>query len=199
MKESRLYKLPRVQQGLVAAVATIFLAGLSFGQGGQMSILLEKTPAEGGTLRPQAGVHSFGFDMEVGLTAVPSPGYRFAYWLGNVSNAASSTTTVHVNGPGIIVAVFTKDEFAFEEITDVIPGAPLGGLIQSAGAVGGGGVGGGIGGQRPDYDYPGWPEPPEPEEVEFPVPEIPEPSALLLLAAGAAAVFRRRHTLPVRG
>jgi hypothetical protein len=164
-----------------------------------MAVLLEKAPVEGGTLRPQAGVHDFSPGTEVTLAAVPKQGYRFAYWIGEVVDSASSTTTAYIDGPRIIVAVFVRNEYAFEDVRDIIPGAPLGGLVGSAGDIGGGGGGGGIGGRRQDIDFPPLPEPPEPEEVEFPVPEIPEPSVLLLLAAGAAAVFRRRHALPASG
>src|SRR4030043_361321 len=71
-----------------------------------VALLVQQTPAQGGTVVPPPGVHYFAPDSQVALAATPKPGYQFLYWLGDVSDPNSSSTSAYLDGPKIIVAVF---------------------------------------------------------------------------------------------
>lgn len=185
---------------LVTAVILVLSAPVGFSQSGYV-LLVQQTPVDGGTVTPQPGIHSYGVNEAVIITATSAVGYQFLYWLGDVSEPGSITTTVVLDGPKIIVAVFERVEYGDLVLDeDEAPRASLGrgGLLPAVRnfRIGGGGGGGAF--------HPG-PEPFTPvtrnveiteepiaeEEDEFPVP-IPEPSTLALLAAMAPLILSRR-------
>ncbi len=152
-------------------------------------------------------MHRFEKDAEVTLRAIPNPGYQFVYWLGDVSDAASSTTVVYLDTPKIVIAVFESVRYEF---VDLVERAQIsvgrGGLIPSPPDYSRRGGGGGGRKRPPKFEWPPWPEPPEfpvPQEgepefpvpgdgddVDFPVP-IPEPATVMLLGFGGLIVCRR--------
>ncbi len=172
-------------------------------------LLLQQTPPQGGTITPAVGVHNFGLNTDVTLTAIPKPGYQFVYWLGDVSDPTANRTIVYLDAPKIVIAVFEQSEYEFLAVQERAQSAPGGGLFRSAADYarqrGGQGGNGGGGGRRP-----GPLEPPEPEKPEdfpvpkvgedFPVPEvgedfpvpIPEPATLSFLALGSLVLLRKR-------
>lgn len=174
------------------------------------ALLIQKSPAEGGKINIGEGVHRFEKDAEVTLRAIPNPGYQFVYWLGDVSDAASSTTVVYLDTPKIVIAVFESVRYEF---VDLLERAQVslgrGGLIPSPPDYARTGVSP-IGGRRPPKFR--WPKLPQlPEAPEFPVPEegepefpvpgdgddvdfpvpIPEPATVVLLGFGGLIVCRR--------
>ena len=184
------------------------------------ALLIQSSPPDAGAVTPGLGVHKMAMGQTVALSAVPKQGYRFLYWLGDVSSTSGSDTTVSVDSPKLVVAVFAKADFD-EELPGIgiVKGqyAPGGGRgfnpMQSPGSV--------SPGSRP-YDVPSGPFipdlPDEPDDDEadddipvpgdnddIPVPgdngdvsvtgnnEIPEPATILLLGGGASIILKRRR------
>ena len=194
---------------LVGCAALLFcLAGNAYCQDG-IALMLEVSPAEGGTLNLEPGVYTYDRDAAVTLTAVPKPGYQFVYWVGTVDNAAASSTMVYLDSPKIVIAVFERTRFDLEVIESVDTSIGRGGLISSRGDYAAPLEQAG-GGRRPSrFRFPSQPEEPEinddvpvPETGEdvpvpgdgddFPVP-VPEPATITLLLTGMLALTRRRR------
>ena len=181
----------------------IVLSGFSFAQSqaGQFSLLLQQTPPNGGTVTPGVGVHNLNCDSEVTLTARPKSGYRFVYWLGDVSDPSSNQAIAYLDSPKIIVAVFERTKYEYLSPAEMMQSAPIGGL-RGHGADYSKTQASSAGGKRPHKYHPPTYEPPEPPEFDPPpVPEedvndevpvpVPEPATVCLLALGGLAMFRR--------
>lgn len=191
-------------QGVVLALVIIaaVLTGPAYCQTDEVSILIQSSPANGGTISPGIGVHTFISDTEFTLTAVPKPGYQFIYWLGDVADPTVSRTVVYLDMPKIIIAVFERSEHEVILAAQVgIKSAPRGGMLRSGGDYRRQGYSGG-GAKRPHkFRWPEWPDE-EPEEgdlpvpgegdADFPVPETPEPATAVLLALGTLLAARKR-------
>ena len=174
------------------------------------ALLVQASPPDGGTVTPGVGVFRTQSEETVMLSAKPKKGYRFVYWLGDVSSTSGVDTTVITNSPKLVVAVFAREDFDEDLPTHINEtGAPIGGgggrfinPIQSPGAVSPIGA---------VFDFPDFtpfepPEPPdEPGDDDIPVPgdgdddipvpgdnEIPEPATILLLSMGATLLLRKR-------
>ncbi|MHC4122240.1 MAG: InlB B-repeat-containing protein [Planctomycetota bacterium] len=159
-----------------------------------LSVMIQKTPVNGGMVTPTVGIHNFGEAQEVILTAVPKPGYRFVYWIGDVVDPTSNRTVATIESPQIIIAVFERDEFEFAAESEhqqdwmAHPGLyfhspyyPSGGGGGAGGRRNGGGGGGGGNGIE------------ELEEDEFPVP-IPEPATIIFTGLGSLiAIIRQKQ------
>ncbi len=132
-------------------------------------------------MTPDSGTHRFSADSIVTLSAEPQPGYQFAYWLGDVTDPTAKQTTVHVNAPKVIVAVFVP--------ADEKP------LKKTLG--GGGGGGDRLVPTAVDLSSPGWSSPSggksETKIIVTPPIHTPEPATVLLLALGALALRQRRR------
>ena len=77
------------------------------------ALTLAVSPANAGTVRaagmigsPGSSVQLFPPASEVYLWATPSPGYSFSRWTGPVSDPATAQTTVAMNGPQTVTALF---------------------------------------------------------------------------------------------
>ena len=79
------------------------------------ALIIEKTPYDGGVVTPDSGVHKFGLNQMVTLMAEPKNGYRFLYWLGDVTEMTCNQTSVWVDSPKIVIAVFERTEFELPE------------------------------------------------------------------------------------
>ena len=179
------------------------LAGPGYCEEDGTALLLEISPVNGGTLNLLPGVHTYDRDAEVTLSAVPNPGYQFIYWIGSVTDAISNTTTVYLDAPKIVIAVFERSKFAFVELEEGPQGSlGRGGLIPSAQDYAAG-LEDAVGGKRPPGQH--FPQPPKPNEnvpvpeegADFPVP-VPEPATIVFIFTGMlplAKCKRRRTTM----
>lgn len=183
-------------KGIILAVA-IIVGGLlapAYCQTSSVTLLLQQTPTKGGVITPTTGIYHYAQDSEVTLTAVPKDGYRFTYWLGDVSNPTSSFTVVHLDEPKVIVAVFEPINYD----TDTLD---VSGSMSSSG----GGGGGGLFASAPDFRWPssiavGGSAGPKQGPISLSwqtgdgIAETPEPATGVLLVLGSLFAFARRGT-----
>jgi hypothetical protein len=211
MTEQRDNLIPALRVTILGIACLLFSAGTRVcaetDENGY-AILIEQSPIHAGTVNPGLGVHKMGIGSTMTLVAMPKPGYRFLYWLGDVSNPASMATQVQIDAPKIVVAVYERDEFEMPltETAEGLPsGAPHGGAMYTPTATGSG-VSMMAFTPIPDFttqsfkfpDLPDEDDPfPVPDELDddFPVPgdnPIPEPTTWCLLAAGSVLLRLKR-------
>ena len=94
------------------------------------ALLVQSSPPGAGAVTPGLGVHKTAIGQTVALSAVPKQGYQFLYWLGDVSSTSGPDTTISIDSPKLVVAVFAKEDFD-EEL-------PLAGITDGQHAPGGG-------------------------------------------------------------
>ena len=142
------------------------------------AVLLEESPAGAGYVSPDVGIHEHGQNDVMDLRATPKPGYRFLYWLGDVEESTENETTVTVDSPKIVVAVFSRVP-QYAGSTSLTPGPGIGGLRPNYVPSGGGG-------SAPTYPDPIDPKKPPKE------PPVPEPATIALLGIGSLITLRRK-------
>jgi hypothetical protein len=164
-----------------------------FSYAAKMALLLQQSPADGGSIEPGTGVHQLECNSQITLRAVPQQGYQFVTWLGDVDEPTSPVTEAYMDSPKIVIAVFERSQYESIEAADILFSRPGGGLRGSAADIGSGGGGGGVTGRqwhseplrrilRPEEEPDELPVPDEAENDDFPVPEVPEPATLTLFA-----------------
>lgn len=163
---------------MMAAVLALGLAVGACGDAPVFDLCIDHSPAKAGRVTPDSGMHRFSANSLVALAAEPQPGYQFAYWLGDVTDPTARKTTVHVNAPKVVVAVFKPAEEDPFERKFVAGGG--GGDMLAATAI--------------DLSSPGWSLSGGPRRDTFESPTIhtPEPATLALLTLGALVLRRRR-------
>lgn len=118
----------------VLITGSALLNSRSFGQ--DFSLMIQSSPNNGGMIRSSAAggdVIRAQANGSITLTATPMPGYQFVQWLGDVTDAVTAQTTVLIDGPKIVVAVFTRSD------ADEVKLDPSGATQQSSPSGGGGG------------------------------------------------------------
>jgi hypothetical protein len=167
------------------------------------ALLIQQSPPDAGFVTPGDGVHKTPIGETVTLSAVPKPGYRFMYWLGDVSNTSANDTTISIDSPKMVVAVFSR-----ENHDDDLPGLGITDGMSSGGGGGGRYAGNPVqsGGSvsptgSPDYPYTIYNFPPidndDDNDTDVPVPdgegqEVPEPPTVLLLGIGSILALKRK-------
>jgi hypothetical protein len=146
------------------------------------ALLLQPSPADGGNIMPGDGVHRVQIGGSIPLTAVPKRGYRFLYWLGDVGQTDRVRTSVRMDSPKLVVAVFEREQFENLLPTGIVSGSSTGGLIRSPGFTSA------SGGDITPYNPPENPPNNPPDNP----PVVPEPASFLLLGLGLFAVSRMR-------
>jgi hypothetical protein len=176
---------------LISAIAIIVgcLFAPAYCQTTDVALFLQQTPAKGGVITPIAGVYHFELNSEVSLTAIPEPGYKFVYWLGDVSDPAATNTMVYLDKPKIIIAVFEQAEYGVlaGEVGPSGGGGGGSGLVATVANYGPmGGMSAGTGGRKQKLQKP----------VVYPkgIEVIPEPATGVLLVLGSLFAFARRRT-----
>jgi hypothetical protein len=147
-----------------------------------MTLFVQQTPDGGGATNPSSGIYRFSPQSEVTLTATPSPGYQFVYWLGDVSSPEAISTVVYLDKPKIVIAVFEEADYNYTG-----GGSPGGGggTTPSGGNISAGGGLSSTTGARPK------------QIVYSPsgdaTPEIPEPATGVLLFLGSLFLLKSRR------
>lgn len=168
--------------GLLFALTIVGAAGSADAQSPVYELCIEYSPLKAGAVTPGTGTHRYRPNSVVTLSADPQPGYQFAYWIGDVSNPKTPSTTVRLDTSKIVVAVFkpTLMEEAEPKIT-----------------IGGGGGGGSLVPTKVDLTSPSFSISGGggARKVATPVPVIvtPEPATIFLLGLGTFALRRKRR------
>lgn len=143
-------------------------------------LVIQRSPPKAGDVTPTIGAHRVSANSSVVLTANAQPGYRFAYWLGDVSDPGAERTTIVVDQPKIVIAVFHPE--TPERLEDQIRATGAGGAPDMLTAT------------ATDLTTPGWSPPAGTANagtkivpVIAPV-VIPEPASFVVFALGMLAI-----------
>jgi hypothetical protein len=193
VKSNNVLPVGRREIILVAVIVTVGLILPAYCQVSGPALLIQQTPAEAGTVSPEAGVHHFELNANVTLKAVARPGYQFVCWMGDVSQPTAPATVVRLDSPKIVVAVYERSEYDLPIPRRRSLSAPVGGSGPAAADYSRGGFGAPGGRRAPEFRLAAQPESePEPAPDDFPVPEsddfpvpVPEPATAVLLVFGS--------------
>jgi Divergent InlB B-repeat domain len=84
----------------------------------QYQLTISASPTTGGGVTPSTGSF-YNSGTNVSISATPNPGFTFAGWSGPAANPPSASTTVAVNAPTTVTAIFTSGPASNPTITSV--------------------------------------------------------------------------------
>lgn len=166
---------------MAVAMALVAITAHASTEAVAYQLLIERSPIAAGTVSPNTGIHRFFANSMVSLSAVPGPGYQFAYWLGEVSDPTAQRTTVRVDAHKVVIAVFHPEPREHVEEQLALSGGGDGMMIASPA----------------DLSTPSWGPggQAKPGDITPPAirPEIvtPEPGTIALLGLGCLYLRRR--------
>jgi hypothetical protein len=184
-------------------ILLLFFVAPAFCDETNTALMLEMTPSESGYLNIVPGVHSFDRFAQVALTATPKPGYQFVCWLGNVANTTTGSTSVFLDSPKMVIAVFERSKFETPGLeNDYVTSGGGGGMVRSPGE-GDTSLEQADGAKRPlkpHYPPPPNNDVPVPENSDNPPvpgddnnnPPVPEPATITLFLTGFIMLVNRR-------
>jgi len=148
------------------------------------SVLMQESPAGAGEINPGIGIQTFKPNQNVTLNTAPKNGYHFVCWLGDVRDPTAARTSMVVDGPKIIIAVFERDEYDFlaprgPQISVNTPGVyPRYDSYTNSTSVGN---------SERDHD--------DDDDDDDPYDPVPEPATLTLISLGAYLIRRKERAL----
>ncbi len=196
---STFFQAGRLQFLAIVFISVVCVSPL-IAQNGRLALLVQKIPEYGGVVTPTQSVQLAASDQLITITATPRDGYEFVYWLGDVTAPTSSITTVLVDAPKMVIAVFERPQIG--EFSETIPGSFSRGSKGYAKAS--------FRSSRPNSNPIASPSPvfsprnkatfvnqiiinEPPEESDDPEkPEVPEPATIVMLGSGLIILLRKR-------
>lgn len=175
----------RIMSLLAAVVLAVFAAPSYSSQEANYDLLIQRSPISGGVVTPGDGAHRAEANEVMQLAAIPNPGYKFVCWFGEVSDTSTNSTTIFVDSPKLVVAVFERlgSDFEFAvggSSTDSGGGGGSSRLVRSSSFRSG------------SYSSPASsPIPPRTPSV-VPVTPVPEPITAVLLGGGFLIMSMKR-------
>ena len=214
MTKTRKYKLFALRKITFVIIVAATLSTPAFCQDeiDEYVLMIQQTPVGAGRITPATGVHNFTVNEKITITAMPKPGYIFLYWLGSVDDMTTNRTTVLVDAPKIVIAVFERAEFALmTELETLRTGLGRGGGSRRGDDLR---MGPAISPrvprvpreppEIPDFVFDDVPVPEDDPEDDLPIPEddfpvpddeefVPEPATIILLGFGIALARTRKN------
>jgi hypothetical protein len=214
MTKTRKYKLFGLRKITFVIIVAAALSTQAFCQDeiDEYVLMIQQTPVGAGRITPATGVHNFTANEKITITAMPKPGYIFLYWLGSVDDMTTNRTTVLVDAPKIVIAVFERAEFALlTELESLRTGMGRGGASNRGDGFSMGRASNPGPSPRvfeppeiPNFVFDDVPIPDDDPEDDLPIPEddfpvpddeeyIPEPATIILLGFGAVLARTRKN------
>jgi hypothetical protein len=155
--------------------------------------MIQTSPSAGGIVSPDVGVRETTPNQTILMTATPKRGYRFLYWLGDVKDPTRNHTSVMVDSPKMVIAIFERVEYQSPSSSGGGGGGGGGGLVSvpSSRSSGGGGGGGGVSSRSSSRSS-------ESTLPDFYDPDsggIPEPVSFVLFGSGLLMLRSKRRLL----
>ena len=91
---------------LVRTLNNYLLITANFAPVPDYTLTMAVNPSGGGTTLPETGTHTYSAGVYAVIAAYASSGYQFDHWDGDVFNASSPNTNVHMNGHKTVIAQF---------------------------------------------------------------------------------------------
>jgi hypothetical protein len=198
---------------LLAAMITVAFGSAALARQAEYgyALIVQQSPIDAGLVTPNVGVHRPRLNQTVVIQATPRQGYRFVYWMGDVLNPTSNRTSVVLDSPKLVIAVFEKETFELLTRSNISANGGAGTSTRTGPSLGSGSVWAALPYyEQPDY-VPDIYEPPRrpiaspggtdilvpggDDELPVPGPDdpVPEPATMAMLAAGAMFLRKRKQ------
>lgn len=92
----------------VLAVLVVTVPGIALCMNHGYALMIDKSPPAGGVVVPDIGIRQTSPNERIRISASPVNGYRFVYWLGDVEDPTQNHTTIFIDSPKLVVAVFER-------------------------------------------------------------------------------------------
>lgn len=102
-----------------------------------VTITISVTPVNSGTTNPNPGTYLYPIGKNITLSATPSPGYHFDFWIFNGQMIRANQLTIQTTSNASIIAVFssTTDSLLSSAIQNIVKSAPPAWLLSTSGTM----------------------------------------------------------------
>ena len=103
----------RILKILLAAIMIAAFGSTALGRQTERGyvLIVRQSPADSGIVTPSVGIYRPELNQTVVIQALPKLGYKFIYWMGDVLSPTSNRTSVRLDSPKIVIAIFEKESF----------------------------------------------------------------------------------------
>ena len=123
----------RTLKMLLAAIMIAAFGSTALGQQTEQGyvLIVRQSPADSGIVTPGVGIYRPELNQTVVIQALPKLGYKFIYWMGDVLSPTSNRTSVRVDSPKIVIAIFEKESFELLSPSNVSTSGASGGQAMT--------------------------------------------------------------------